>query len=78
VGQCAYRIDPPAGREYKGRPADAAEAEARRLERFAIIHPIVSITIPEEEINPIFPNTLDLRIPPRIPTARIETREILP
>ena len=21
LGQCAYRIDPPEGREYKGRPA---------------------------------------------------------
>ncbi len=78
IGQCAYRIDPPEGREYKGRPANAAEAEARRLERFEVVNSIAPVTIPEEEINPIFPGTLDLRIPPRSPSARIETREILP
>ena len=64
LGQCAYRIEPPEGREYKGRPVDAAEALARRLERFEVIDPVVPVTMPEEEINPIFPGTLDLRIPP--------------
>jgi uncharacterized protein (DUF2126 family) len=78
LGQCAYRIEPPEGREYKGRPKDAAEALARRLERFEIIDPIVPMPIPEEEINPIFPGTLDLRIPPPRPRVRIETREPLP
>jgi len=78
IAQCSYRIDPPAEREYKGRPADASEAEARRLERFSIIDPIVPVTIPEEEINPIFPGTLDMRIPSRTPSAHIETREIVP
>jgi uncharacterized protein (DUF2126 family) len=78
IAQCSYRIDPPAEREYKGRPADASEAEARRLERFSIIDPIVAVTTPEEEINPIFPGTLDMRIPSRTPSAHIETREIVP
>ncbi|WP_348261851.1 transglutaminase family protein [Telmatobacter sp. DSM 110680] len=77
IGQCSYRIDPPEGREYKDRPANAAEAEARRLERFVVLDQIVPATIPEDEINPIFPGTLDLRIPPRSASARIETREIL-
>ncbi len=78
LGQCAYRIEPPEGREYKGRPMDAAEALARRLERFEIIDPVVPVTMPEEEINPIFPGTLDLRIPAPGPHVRIETREPLP
>jgi len=78
VGQCAYRIEPPEGREYKGRPVDAAEALVRRLERFEIIDPVLPVTMPAEEINPIFPGTLDLRIPPPSPGVRIETRELLP
>ena len=64
LGQCVYRIEPPEGREYSGRPVDAAEALARRLERFEVVDPMVPVRIPEEESNPIFPGTLDLRIPP--------------
>ena len=78
LGQFVYRIEPPEGREYNGRPADAAEALARRLERFEVVDPIVPVPIPEEESNPIFPGTLDLRIPPPRPSVRIETRELLP
>jgi uncharacterized protein (DUF2126 family) len=61
--QFTYRVDSPQGREYKGRPTDAADAETRRLERFEMIDPIAPVAVPEEEINPIFPGTLDLRIP---------------
>jgi uncharacterized protein (DUF2126 family)/transglutaminase-like putative cysteine protease len=78
LGQCAYRIEPPEGRDYKGRPADAAEALARRLERFEVIDPVIPVTMPEEEVNPIFPGTLDLRIPSSSPSVRIETQELLP
>jgi uncharacterized protein (DUF2126 family) len=76
LGQCAYRIDPPEGRKYKGRPVDADEALARRLERFEVIDPVVQVRIPEEEVNPIFPGTLDLRIPS--PHSRVgdEGREL--
>ena len=78
LGQCVYRIEPPEGREYNGRPVDATEALARRLERFEVVEPIAPVPIPEEESNPIFPGTLDLRIPPPSPSVRIETQELLP
>jgi uncharacterized protein (DUF2126 family) len=78
IGQCAYRIEPPEGREYKGIPADADEALARRLERFDVIDPVVPVAVPDEETNPIFPGTLDLRILPSSRSVRIETREPLP
>ena len=78
LGQFVYRIEPPEGREYSGRPVDAAEALARRLERFEVVDPIVPVPIPEEESNPIFPGTLDLRIPPPRPSVRIETQGLLP
>ena len=78
ISQCVYRIEPPQGREYSGRPVDASEALARRLERFEVVEPIVPVPIPEEESNPIFPGTLDLRIPPPGPSVRIETQEPLP
>jgi len=76
LGQCAYRIDPPEGREYKGRPVDADEALARRLERFEVIDPVVPVRMPEEEVNPIFPGTLDLRIPSTGPRVRNEGQEL--
>jgi len=75
LAQCIYRIEPPEGRVYESRPADAAAALARRLERFAVIESIVPVTVPQEEINPSFPGTLDMRIPPPSPNLRLETRE---
>jgi uncharacterized protein (DUF2126 family) len=78
LGQCVYRIEPPEGRENKGRPVDATEALARRLERFEVVDPIAPVPIPKEESNPIFPGTLDLRIPPPSPSLRIETQEFTP
>jgi uncharacterized protein (DUF2126 family)/transglutaminase-like putative cysteine protease len=77
LGQCVYRVAPPPGREYSGRPASAAEALARRLERFEVIDSIDPVITLEEEVNPIFPGTLDLRIPPPSPSARVETPEPL-
>jgi uncharacterized protein (DUF2126 family) len=78
LAQCAYRIEPPDGREYTSRPVNAVEALARRLERFEIISPVVQITMPDEEINATFPATLDLRIPAPSPGVRVDTREYLP
>ena len=78
LAQCAYRVQPPDGREYACRPVDADEALARRLERFEIIRPVVQVTMPDEEINSTFPGTLDLRIPAPGPSgARVEAREDL-
>jgi uncharacterized protein (DUF2126 family)/transglutaminase-like putative cysteine protease len=64
VGQCSYFAGPPDGRGYASRPADAAEAERRRLERFQISAPALNGNAPPpEEPNPVFPGTLDLRVP---------------
>lgn len=65
IGQCTYHAGPPDGKIYPGRPADAAEAEKRRLERFqATSRAVTPMAVPEDESNPIFPTTLDLRVPP--------------
>jgi uncharacterized protein (DUF2126 family) len=76
IGQCAYHVEPPNGRQYTARPDSAAEAEGRRLERFQVTSPAPSVTsIPEEESNPVFPGTLDLRVPPPRQRKRIDTPE---
>jgi uncharacterized protein (DUF2126 family)/transglutaminase-like putative cysteine protease len=76
IGQCTYHVEPPDGRHYTTRPVNAAEAEGRRQERFQVAFPSLSqVEIPEPETNPIFPGTLDLRIPPPPSRNRIETRE---
>jgi uncharacterized protein (DUF2126 family) len=68
IAQCTYFVAPPDGRVYPNRPTSAAEAEARRKERFQVNAPPEStIAIPPQEANPVFPMTLDLRIP--APTA---------
>jgi uncharacterized protein (DUF2126 family) len=55
---------PPDGRTYTSRPVDAAEAEERRRVRFeAVAPPPGTMAAPEEEMNPVFPMTLDLRLP---------------
>jgi uncharacterized protein (DUF2126 family)/transglutaminase-like putative cysteine protease len=64
VGRCVYHVTPPDGRIYPARPANAAEAEARRMERFQVVPaPDGPMPVPEQEANPIFPMTLDLRLP---------------
>ena len=64
IGRCAYHAGPPDGRRYTARPVNATEAKARRLERFQKFdHTLGQITVPDEETNPIFPMTLDLRLP---------------
>jgi uncharacterized protein (DUF2126 family)/transglutaminase-like putative cysteine protease len=75
IAQCVYQIEPPDGRDYAGKPANAAEALARRLERFQVVDPLESVPIPGEELNPVFPGTLDLRIPRPGSGISVETRE---
>ncbi len=68
ISQCTYHVDPPDGRVYTGIPADAAEAEKRRLERFEINTPApYRAAPPPDPPNAHFPGTLDLRVPPSTP-----------
>jgi uncharacterized protein (DUF2126 family)/transglutaminase-like putative cysteine protease len=65
IGRCVYHVGPPDGRSYTARPVNATEAANRRRERFQKSDPAPGpMTLPEEETNPIFPMTLDLRFPP--------------
>ena len=72
VGHCTYYAGPVAGHVYDTRPANAAEAKERRLERFVVSTPSTTAVItPAEELNPSFPLTLDLRWPaPAASTAK--------
>ncbi len=64
IGRCTYYAGPPDGQLYSTRPSSVAEAQRRRAERFVIsASPRGPIEIPPDEINPTFPNTLDLRMP---------------
>jgi len=79
IGQCAYHVVPPDGRLYTDRPADAAEAEVRRRERFQVMDPGPNPVVPpEEEANPIFPLTLDLRLSPPGRKTQIEKQGAKP
>ena len=65
VARCTYFAGPPDGTVHTTRPRDAEEARARRLQRFQVSEPPSEpMASPEEEKNPIFPMTLDLRFPP--------------
>ncbi len=70
VAQCSCLVEPPDGRGYAGRPADAAEAKKRRLERFQVSAPALDVIVPPAEPNPTFPGTLDLRTPSQAPQRR--------
>ena len=62
ICQCTHHVESPAGSRYAGRPANAADAEQRRLERFQVnSHPRSISALPPEETDPMFPGTLDLR-----------------
>jgi uncharacterized protein (DUF2126 family)/transglutaminase-like putative cysteine protease len=64
VARCTYYAGRPDGELYSGRPADAAEAKTRRMERFQVSAPPADgMQAPPEETNPVFPMTLDLRWP---------------
>jgi uncharacterized protein (DUF2126 family) len=70
VGRCTYYVGSPDGRPYPRLPLDATEAAERRRARFQqsdlsradFSH--AAVTVLEEEINPVFPMTLDMRLPP--------------
>jgi uncharacterized protein (DUF2126 family) len=64
IGRCIYHATPPDGRIYTSRPVDATEAAERRKARFEeVAPPPGAMAAPEEEMNPVFPMTLDLRLP---------------
>jgi uncharacterized protein (DUF2126 family) len=77
IGQCTYHVGPPDGRLYPGRPANATEADDRRMERFQVATPAINrMAAPEEEgneTNPLFPMTLDLRLPTRSQKTHTQT-----
>jgi uncharacterized protein (DUF2126 family) len=65
IAQCTYHVAPPDGRVFNARPANAAEAEQRRQERFQFTGPaVIPMSAPPDECNPIYALTLDLRQPP--------------
>ena len=74
VARCTYFAGPPDGTAHTIRPVDAEEARERRLQRFQVSEPpSESMPAPEEENNPVFPMTLDLRFPaPRLRTRRLD------
>jgi uncharacterized protein (DUF2126 family)/transglutaminase-like putative cysteine protease len=79
VGRCTYYVGPPDGRTYTARPANAAEAQDRRLERFQKSgHACGLMAVPEEESNLVFPMTLDLRLPASGQKTRIEKPGLVP
>jgi uncharacterized protein (DUF2126 family) len=65
IGGCTYHVTHPGGLAHERFPVNAFEAESRRLARFSDVgHTPGIIAIAEEEHNPSFPLTLDLRRTP--------------
>jgi uncharacterized protein (DUF2126 family)/transglutaminase-like putative cysteine protease len=75
IGRCTYHVGSPDGRAYTARPVNATEAADRRRQRFQESEPPPArMTAPEEERNPNFPMTLDLRFAPPGQKTHIEKR----
>ncbi len=65
VGGCTYHVVHPGGRSFETFPANENEAEGRKLARFETMgHTPGKVILPELELNPEFPYTLDLRFNP--------------
>ena len=63
IGRCTYHVGPPDGGIYTARPLNSRDAEVRRKARFQTVEATpVPMVAPEEELNPVFPMTLDLRM----------------
>jgi uncharacterized protein (DUF2126 family)/transglutaminase-like putative cysteine protease len=63
IGGCTYHVIHPGGRSYETIPVNPNEAEGRLLSRFeAMGHTPGKAKIIENDINPDFPYTLDLRM----------------
>jgi uncharacterized protein (DUF2126 family) len=79
IARCTYHARPPDGHAYTTRPVSATDAEDRRQKRFekSNHHP-AKMTVPEEESNPIFPMTLDLRVPAPGQKAPVEKPGLFP
>jgi uncharacterized protein (DUF2126 family) len=73
LGACTYYVSHPGGLNDQRFPVNAYEAESRRLARFSGLtrdqqtmggHSGGRIRVPQEQANPDFPWTLDLRSTP--------------
>ena len=79
IGRCAFHVGSPDGSAYTDRPTNATEAAERRRQRFQKTDPMPGlIAVPEEETGPIFPLTLDLRLPAPGEQTHIEKPGLVP